>query len=92
MNPNLDVHDGQNSYAHHDDDIPTDHNHGQPTRNMLLNAKRDKRCYQQEFVSNGVQVGPEFCPLIEVPGDEAIQSVADASNRENQNRNLEHVP
>jgi hypothetical protein len=92
MNPNLDVHDVQDGNAHHDDNVPADDNHGQPARNVLLNAQRDKRCYQQEFVGNGVQVGPKFRPLVEDPGDEAIQSVADTGNRENENCHREHVP
>ena len=92
MNPDLDVHDVQDGNAHHDDDVPADDDHGQPTWNVLLNTQRDKRRYQQEFVGNGVQVGSEFSPLIEVPGDEAVQSVADAGNRENQNCTRKHFP
>jgi hypothetical protein len=92
VNPDLDVHDVQDGNAHHDNNVTADDNHGQPARNVLLNSQRYKGCYQQEFIGNGVQVGPEFRPLIEVPGDEAIQPVADAGNRENQDCTREHIP
>ena len=91
MNMYLDVHDGQNGDSHDDDDIPTDDDDGQPSWDVLLKSQRDKRCNQQEFVGNRIEVGAQFRSLIETPGDESVETVTDSCDGEYQNGEREHL-
>ena len=67
--------------THQNDDIPGDDDDDQPTGDKFNNGERDEGSRQKKLVSNGIEVSPQFGPLVSNAGKETVNPICNPCNR-----------
>ena len=73
----------------HQDQIPADHEDGDPGGDQMNQRQRDEPGGQEQLVSQGVQHGPQLRMLIRDTGDRPIERVSDARHNQHDQRLIE---
>jgi hypothetical protein len=60
------------------DHIPGDDDHCQPAGKHLDDGECDEPSREEQFVSNGVEISSQLCPLVGDPCDETVDPVGNA--------------
>jgi len=69
-------HHDQKTYQ--DDDVTGDDDDHQPTRDNLDDGESDECREKKEFVSNRIEVSPQFGSLVRNTGQEAVNSICNS--------------
>ncbi len=69
-----------------DRNIAAENQHGKFPRNFVQDGKYKKHRAQQEFVRNGIEILTEQSLLMQLAGQQAVQSIAEAGDDEEKQR------
>lgn len=71
---------------HQNDDIPAEDHHGHGSRDLVYEGELEEQRAEQELIGNGIEIGAQHGALMQRAGEQAIERVADAGQKEQRQR------